>query len=83
MARPPRRGPVFQDFNLLATAVIAGHGVALCPVEVFRREIEHGDLIVLSPIATLEDESYYLITKNLRSKPVAAFSTWFSSVVRI
>lgn len=32
---------------MLATAVIAGHGVALCPVEVFRREIERGDLLVL------------------------------------
>ncbi|KOF15417.1 LysR family transcriptional regulator [Ensifer adhaerens] len=82
MARPPQRGPVFQDFNLLATAVIAGHGVALCPVEVFRREIERGDLLILSQIATLEDESYFLITKSTRSKPVAAFSAWFSSVVR-
>ncbi|WP_457581744.1 LysR substrate-binding domain-containing protein [Ensifer canadensis] len=78
----PQRGPVFQDFNLLATAVIAGHGVALCPVEVFRREIENGDLIVLSPIATLEDESYFLITKNISSKPVTAFSAWFHTIVR-
>ncbi|WP_309486614.1 LysR substrate-binding domain-containing protein [Sinorhizobium sp. 8-89] len=30
------RGPVFQDFNLLATAAIAGHGVALCPIEVWK-----------------------------------------------
>ncbi|TPI17326.1 hypothetical protein FJ957_15850 [Mesorhizobium sp. B2-4-6] len=29
-------GPVFADFTILATAVIAGHGVALCPIEVFR-----------------------------------------------
>ncbi|MGF6173445.1 LysR substrate-binding domain-containing protein [Ensifer sp. 4252] len=82
IVRPPLRGPVFQDFNLLATAVIAGHGVALCPVEVFRREIDRGDLVVLSQIATLEDESYFLITKSTRTKPVAAFSAWFSSVVR-
>lgn len=80
MTGPPR-GPVFQDFNLLATAVIAGHGVALCPVEVFRREIDAGDLVVLSTVATLEDESYFLITRNARDKAVATFSAWFSSVV--
>ena len=40
---PDLKGPVFQDFNLLATSVISGHGVALCPVEVFSREISAGD----------------------------------------
>ncbi|WEX88752.1 LysR substrate-binding domain-containing protein [Sinorhizobium garamanticum] len=77
----PLSGPVFQDFNLLATAAIAGHGVALCPVEVCRREIENGDLIVLSDIAVLEDESYFLISKISRQKAVSAFCAWFKAVV--
>ncbi|EPE93995.1 LysR substrate-binding domain-containing protein [Rhizobium grahamii] len=76
-----RRGPVFQDFNLLATAAIAGHGVALCPVEVCRREIKNGDLIVLSDISVLERESYFLISKVSRQKAVAAFCDWFQQVV--
>ena len=75
------RGPVFQDFNLLATAAIAGHGVALCPVEVCRREIENGDLIILSGISVLEEESYFLISKAYRQKAVAAFCAWFQRVV--
>ncbi len=75
------RGPIFQDFNLLATAVIAGHGVALCPIEVFRREIENGDLVILSDIATLEEESYFLITKKARSKAIATFGDWFAAIV--
>ena len=66
----------------LATAVVAGHGVALCPVEVFRREIESGDLVILSDIATLENESYFLITKTARSRAVSAFSDWFAMVAR-
>jgi len=80
---PPRtpRGPVFQDFNLLATAAIAGQGVALCPVEVCRREIKNGDLIVLSDISVLEGESYFLITKVSRQKAVAGFCDWFQRVV--
>ncbi|APG86327.1 glycine cleavage system transcriptional activator [Sinorhizobium americanum CCGM7] len=75
------RGPVFQDFNLLATAAIAGHGVALCPVEVCRREIANGDLIVLSEISVLEGEGYFLISKASRQKAVSAFCAWFKDVV--
>ncbi len=77
------RGPVFQDFNLLATAAIAGHGVALCPVEVCRREIENGDLVVLSSISVLDEESYFLISKEARSKSAAVFCNWFQKLVGI
>lgn len=76
------KGPIFQDFNLLATAAIAGHGVALCPVEVCRREIENGDLIVLSSVSVLEDESYFMISKALRSASATAFCDWFLKLVR-
>lgn len=74
------RGPVYQDFNLLASAVIAGHGVALCPIEVFRREITRGDLVVLSDTATLEDQGYFLISEKSSSRPVDAFIRWFAEV---
>ena len=70
-------GPIYQDFNLLATAVIAGHGVALCPVEVFRREISAGDLIILSHVATLEDQGYYVVSARVPSHSVAMFTRWF------
>jgi len=74
---PPARGPIFQDFNLLATAVIAGHGVALCPIDVFAPEIAAGDLVVLSDIATLTDESYFMVTPEKASVQVRAFTRWF------
>ncbi|MBW0370824.1 LysR substrate-binding domain-containing protein [Ensifer adhaerens] len=75
------RGPVFQDFNLLATAAIAGHGVALCPVEVCRREIENGDLVVLSEISVLDAESYFLIHKASPSKAATVFCAWFKNIL--
>lgn len=78
----PLRGPVFQDFNLLATAVIAGHGIALCPTEVFRRERETGDLIILSDIETLADQAYFLITAKPASPHALIFRDWFSAVTR-
>jgi LysR family glycine cleavage system transcriptional activator len=78
----PLRGPVFQDFNLLATAVIAGHGIALCPTEVFRREIDSGDLIILSDVETLTDEGYFLVTSKPASAAVLTFRDWFSTVAQ-
>ena len=74
-------GPVFADFNILATAVIAGHGVALCPVEVFREELRRGDLVVLSDIATDRDKGYYLTMAKLPSRAAGAFAVWFRSEV--
>jgi LysR family transcriptional regulator, glycine cleavage system transcriptional activator len=75
---PALRGPVFQDFNLLATALIAGHGVALCPTEVFAREIAAGDLVVLSDTSTQEDENYHLIMPRNGRAPSHDFATWFA-----
>ncbi len=78
---PPRRprGPIFQDFNMLATAVIAGHGVALCPIEVFRHEIQRGDLEVISDISTLDDQGYFIISRGGQSRAVADFINWFTA----
>ena len=79
---PAMRGPIFQDFNLLATSVIAGHGVALCPVEVFAREIAAGDVVVLSDIATMENESYFVVTPSRVHSEAGAFVDWFIGSVR-
>lgn len=67
----------FQDFNLLVTAAIAGHGVALCPVDTFRSEIERGDLIILSNVAINEGEAYFASSLNDAKPSVSAFLEWF------
>lgn len=75
-------GPVYQDFNLLATAAIAGHGVALCPIEVCRQEIASGDLIVLSDIATKRDNAYFVKLRE-EARPLAeSFVGWFLECVQ-
>ena len=70
-------GPVYQDFNLLATAVLAGHGIGLCPVNVVQQEIRNGELIVLSNIATDSNKGYYLLIKDEHSQLVDHFVAWF------
>jgi LysR family transcriptional regulator, glycine cleavage system transcriptional activator len=79
---PAMKGPIFQDFNLLATSVIAGHGVALCPIEVFSREIAAGDVMILSDVATMEDENYFVVTQSRTRSEVGAFVDWFIASVR-
>lgn len=75
------RGPVFQDFNLLSTAVIAGHGVALCPVDVVRQEIARGDLVVLSERTILDDRSYAIFARRPLRRPVRQFRDWFVAAI--
>lgn len=77
------KGHIFEDFNMLATAVIAGHGVALCPVDVFRREIARGDLLVLSDICTRETQGYYLLASSTPSRTEKAFCDWFRKVCEV
>lgn len=75
------QGPVYPDFTFLVTAVIAGHGVGLCPVEVFAQEIARGDLVVLSDVTIKDDEGYYIVTAERRSPAVSSFVKWFSERV--
>lgn len=72
-------GPIYQDFNLLATAVIAGHGIALCPVEVFRRELIAGDLVIMSDVATRDDQGYFVTSDQQRTPVVNTFIRWFEN----
>jgi len=74
-------GPVFADFNILATAVIAGHGVALCPIEVFREELRRGDLVVVSDISTDDDKGYFLTMSAQPSAAEIKFADWFRDQV--
>jgi LysR family glycine cleavage system transcriptional activator len=70
-------GPLRARSSRTSIFSVGGHRRpwrVLCPVEVFRREIENGDLVVLSDVATLENESYFQITKSPRSKTVSVFS---------
>ncbi|RZF24214.1 LysR family transcriptional regulator [Paraburkholderia sp. UYCP14C] len=73
-------GPVYQDSNLLAAAVIAGHGVALCPINVFRAEINRGDLIIVSDLGAYEDEGYYIKFRENRTAIADKFVEWFFMV---
>nr|WP_314876367.1 LysR substrate-binding domain-containing protein [uncultured Pseudomonas sp.] len=75
-------GPIYQDFNLLATAVLAGHGIALCPINVFRAEITRGDLIILSDLGINANRGYFIMTRDDRTIVADEFVKWFVAIAQ-
>jgi len=73
-----KNGPIFEDFNMFASAVIAGHGVGLCPVEIFSREIKSGELVIFSDVSIFSEKFYMLTTGSHPSRAVSAFVRWFT-----
>lgn len=57
--------PVYEDFNLLRAAALAGQGVALCPQAMIRPDLRAGHLVQLSPITVGEGAGYYLLDPAL------------------
>ncbi|WP_341487687.1 LysR family transcriptional regulator [Pararhizobium sp. A13] len=75
----PDRGPIYQDFNLLAAAIFAGQGVAQCPVALFEREIQSGSLILLSDRPENEDKSYWMTLRRPDKPACRHFGDWTTS----
>lgn len=71
---------VFEDFNLLRAAALAGQGVALCPAAMIRPDLDAGRLVQLSDVSVLEDYGYHLLTAEMddpaRARDARAFRDW-------
>jgi len=77
-------GPVFQDFNLLRAAVLAGQGAALCPRAMIRDDLEAGRLCQLSDVSVMESAGYYMFRTQDRSRSgVAEFWDWVMAQDRL
>lgn len=72
--------PVFEDFNLLRAATLAGQGVALCPLAMIRDDLAAGRLVQLSDIAVQEDHGYHLVAgpgvTGAQAQAAQAFRDW-------
>lgn len=76
-------GPVFEDFNLLRAAALAGQGVALCPPAIIADDLAEGRLVRLSDIGVRDGCAYYVVATAQpepgRASAVAAFRDWLLS----
>lgn len=79
----PDRGPIYQDFNLLAAAIFAGQGVAQCPVALFERAIQSGSLILLSDRPENEDKSYWMTLRRPDKPACRRFGDWTTSLTNL
>jgi LysR family transcriptional regulator, glycine cleavage system transcriptional activator len=76
---PQSPGPLFEDFNFLRAAALAGQGLALCPKSVVQSDIDAGRLVELyKGIAVKEDYGYWLVEPNdgKASPAREAFKKW-------
>ncbi len=73
-------GPVFEDFNMLRAAALAGQGLALCPRSVILDDVKAGRLVELFPAIRInEDHGYWLIEPrddDKRGRHSVAFKSW-------
>ncbi len=73
-------GPVFEDFNLLRAAALAGQGLALCPRSLIQDDVSAGRLVVLfEGTAINEDLGYWLVEPHNtegRASAIGAFKAW-------
>ena len=79
---PVPGGPVFEDFNLLRAAALAGQGVALCPRVIVAEDIREGRLMALSETAIREECGYYIIGAKQdsgRAPTIDTFRAWLLS----
>ncbi|WP_339673447.1 LysR substrate-binding domain-containing protein [Dasania marina] len=81
--KPPdlNKGTTFEDFNLLSTAAVAGHGVALSPVNLVKEDIIRGHLAILSNISANRDRNYLFLHRKQGGRLVNKFRDWLLAEV--
>lgn len=72
-------GPIFEDFNLLRAAALAGQGVALCPLAIIADDLAEGRLVQLSGTAIREGCGYYIVSDAAAPPAVESFRQWLLS----
>lgn len=79
-------GPVFEDFNLLHAATLAGQGVALCPPALIGDDLAAGHLVQLHERTVREEYAYYLAWKQrpdpASAEALGAFRDWLLATSR-
>lgn len=78
--RDAQPGPLFEGFNLLHSAILAGQGVGLAPRQLLRRDIEAGRLVSLFDTETLRERAYYMTAPQTprpsRAAETETVKTW-------
>jgi LysR family transcriptional regulator, glycine cleavage system transcriptional activator len=75
-----QRGPLFEGFNLLHSAMLAGQGVGLAPIAILADDVKSGRLVRLFDTEVLQEKAYYISEPNnprlSRAAEVATLKNW-------
>ncbi len=75
---------IFEDFNLLRAAVLAGQGIALCPPAIIRDDLETGRLVQLSNRTISSEYNYFILHRSVAEKvPVGIFIDWLNTMAEM
>lgn len=80
----PLRGPRFEQFNMIAQAVVSDLGVAILPRILIQEELSCGKMVELFDHPTRSNSSYYLVVPEAKASSalVAAFVQWLVAEAR-
>ncbi|HTX41939.1 MAG TPA: LysR family transcriptional regulator [Acidobacteriaceae bacterium] len=80
----PLRGPRFEQFNMIAQAVVCDLGVALLPRILIHEELSGGKMVELFNRPMRSNNSYYLVVPDSRASSglITAFTQWIVSEAR-
>jgi LysR family transcriptional regulator, glycine cleavage system transcriptional activator len=82
----PAPGPIFQDFNLLRAAALAGQGPALCPRSLIHDDLAAGRLVQLFDASIKHDHAYHIIepddAQHRHAPAIAIFKRWLLEEAR-
>lgn len=78
------RGPRFDQFTMIISAVSAGLGVGLVPSYLIEQETASGELVVLSDRPMLTDNAYYVVIPEGKQahRATRLFQDWILGQVR-
>ena len=76
-------GMIFEQFSTIAQAAVAGLGAGLLPKFLIGRELQQGELEIISDNPLQSDYGYYLVSPNDPSDyaPAVAFREWILPLV--
>jgi LysR family transcriptional regulator, glycine cleavage system transcriptional activator len=77
-------GLIFEDFNLLRAATLAGQGISLCPLTIIEDDLRSNRLIALSSVIVNSASAYYLVestrTTSVPRDDIKHFHDWVFTV---
>jgi LysR family transcriptional regulator, glycine cleavage system transcriptional activator len=80
----PHRGPQFEQFNMIAQAVVCDLGVAILPRILIHEELSCGKMVELFDRPTRSNNSYYLVVPDAKASSalISAFTQWIVTEAR-